>query len=146
LRRLLLGVPDIVGPWVAARTGGQYFPNSGVQAIGLTKIEGASEALVAGVTYEHYNGRTIAMHVAGEGSDWMTREFLTAAFRYPFEQLRVHKIIGLVDSTNKEARRLDEHLGFRMEARVKDAAPKGDLLIYTMTRAECRFLALRKAA
>jgi len=127
---------NVIGPWVCQRTGGQYFPDSGARAIGLLR----DGVLVAGVLFEHYNGRSIAMHVAGEGKDWMTRDFLMECFRYPFVQLGVHKIIGLVDSSNKDARRLDEHLGFRMEAKIAGAAPRGDLLIFTMTREQCRFL------
>ena len=127
---------NVIGPWVCQRTGGQYFPDCGARAIGLVR----DGNLVAGVLFEHYNGRSIAMHVAGEGRDWMTRDFLMECFRYPFVQLGVHKIIGLVDSSNRDARRLDEHLGFHMEAKIAGAAPRGDLMVYTMTREQCRFL------
>ena len=129
-----------MGPWVCERTGGQYFPGES-SAIGLER----DGQLVAGVLFDHYNGKSVAMHVAGEGSNWMTRNFLVTCFRYPFVQLGVHKIIGLVDSSNRLARRLDEHLGFTMEAVVKDAAPHGDLLIYSMTREQCRFLSYEVA-
>jgi RimJ/RimL family protein N-acetyltransferase len=54
----------------------------------------------------------------------------------------VNKILGLVESDNLEARRLDEHLGFHLEATLKNCAPSGDLLVYTMTREQCRWLAL----
>lgn len=96
--------------------------------------------LVAGVLFDNYNGRSMAMHVAGEGSTWLTRGYLRVAFTYAFEQMKVKKLIGLVDSSNEAARRFDEHLGFRLEARIADAAPQGDLLLYTMTAAECRYL------
>ena len=72
----------------------------------------------------------------------MNREFLWYCFYYPFEQLQVKKILGLVESDNAEARKLDEHLGFTLEATLKDAAPKGDLLIYSMTRDQCKWLSL----
>lgn len=96
--------------------------------------------LYAGVLYDHYNGRSIAMHVAGDGGHWITRDLLRAAFRYPFNELMVRKILGLVDSTNLGARKLDEHLGFQLEAVLKDAGPQGDLLLYSMTAEQCRFL------
>ena len=73
----------------------------------------------------------------------MNREFLWFCFYYPFEQLRVNKILGLVESTNLEAQRLNEHLGFTLEATLKDAAPKGDLLIYSMKRDQCKWLDLK---
>lgn len=80
------------------------------------------------------------MHVAGEGKRWMTKEYLRVCFDYPLNQLKVKKILGLVDSTNMDARKFDEHLGFELEACIKGAGPKGDLLIYSMTAEQCRFL------
>lgn len=80
------------------------------------------------------------MHVAGEGGCWITRELLRAVFNYPFRQLGVNKVLGFVDSTNKEAIRLDEHLGFQLEAVIKDAGPQGSLLLYSMTAEQCRYL------
>lgn len=127
---------DRLGPWVAERTGGTYFKGSG-QAIGLHR----NGELVAAVLYDAFNGRSVQMHVASDGSkSWMNKAFLLMAFDLPFNQWRVNKIIGLVDSTNIEARRFDENIGFHLEHVVTDAGPKGDLLIYSMTRKQCRFL------
>lgn len=134
--RLLYGEPERVGRWVCARTGGQYVGGES-QAIGVLD---SNDSLVAGVLYDHFNGRSIAMHVAGEGGSWITRELLRAAFAYPFRQLGVNKVLGFVDSTNKEAQRLDEHLGFQLEAVLKDAGPQGDLLLYSMRAEQCRYL------
>lgn len=127
---------DEVGRWVCFRTGGVYEPGCST-AIGQRDDDGK---LVGGVLFDHYNGRSIAMHVAGEGTHWVSRQLLRAAFEYPFRQLRVKKVLGLVDSTNRPARRFDEHLGFVLEARVRDAGPQGDLLIYSMTADRCRWI------
>jgi RimJ/RimL family protein N-acetyltransferase len=127
-----------VGEWVTLRTGGLY-EGSGA-GIGLEQ----DGRLIAGVLYDNYNGRSIAMHVAAEGGDWMTREYLRVCFDYPFRQLGVCKIIGLVDSTNTAARRFDEHLGFVLEHTIIDAGRKGDLCIYSMTPEQCRFLSLKE--
>jgi RimJ/RimL family protein N-acetyltransferase len=134
LKSIVWDKPEMVGRWVCDRTGGTYDPCS--QAIGLEQ----DGRLIAGVLFDHYNGRSIAMHVAGEGGHWMTRDYAKACFGYVFNQLRVNKVLGLVDSTNTAARRYDEHLGFRLAATIPDAGPHGDLLIYTMTRDECRWV------
>jgi hypothetical protein len=129
---------DWVGPWVCDRTGGS-FSKSDSAAIGLTNP--TTDDLIAGVLFDGWNGRSICMHVAAvPGARWMTREFLWVCFDYPFNQINVSKIVGLVDSTNAPARKFDEHLGFIQEATIKDAGKVGDLLIYTMTRQQCRFL------
>ncbi len=125
-----------LGPWVASRTGGKYYPGSG-QAIGLQR----NGELVAAVLYDNYNGNSVSMHVASDGSrSWMNKSFLLMAFDLPFNRWRVNKIIGLVDSTNHEARSFDENLGFILEHTITGAGARGDLLIYTMTRQQCRFL------
>jgi RimJ/RimL family protein N-acetyltransferase len=97
--------------------------------------------LICGVLYTDWNGRAIQGHVAAiPGKQWVRREFLFTAFWYPFIQLRCSKIIGPVPAANHEARRFDEHLGFVLEATLKDAHPTGDLLLLSMTRDQCRWL------
>lgn len=125
----------LVGQWVCERTGGTYSPVDSA-AIGLAR----DDTLIAGVLYDHYNQASVAMHVAADVRQWLNRAYLQACFRYPFLQLGVRKVLGLVDATNKQARRFDEHLGFSLEAVIADAAPGGDLLIYSMTRAQCKYL------
>lgn len=123
------------------RTNGLWVAGMGT-AIGLE--EGGR--LLAGVAYDSYNGASCCMHVAAvEGSRWMTREFLWVCFAYPFNQLKVKKLIGPVGSANLPARAFDEHVGFVLEAALKDAHPDGELLIYTMTRSQCRWLNIRTA-
>lgn len=127
---------DRLGPWVAQRTGGKYYAGSG-HAIGLER----NGQLVAGVLYDNYTGRSVQMHVASDGTGrWMTREYLRICFDYPFNQMKVNKVIGLVDSTNAEAIRFDENIGFHREHVVTGAGKHGDLIIYSMTREQCRWL------
>jgi RimJ/RimL family protein N-acetyltransferase len=123
----------LVGPWVCERLGGDF--NAGDNAIGLQRDDGT---IVAGVTYDNYLRNSICAHIAIEGA--ITREFLRAIFAYPFEQLKVHKIIGPVDSVNAAARRFDEHLGFVAEAVIEGAGRFGNLILFTMTRSQCRWL------
>lgn len=124
-----------IGPWVCARAGGTYFPGA-CQGIGLER----DGELIAGVLYDQFNGRAIQMHVAAVGRRWLNREYLRICFDFPFNQLKVQKLIGLVDSTNADALRFDQHLGFVEEARLTDAGSKADLIILTMTRQQCRWL------
>lgn len=122
-----------IGPWVCERTGGVYEPASS-SAIGME----SGGRLVAGVLYDMFNGRSVCMHVAAEKP--FTRNFVRTCFDYAFKQLKVQKVIGLVDSTNDSALRLDLHLGFVEEARIKDAGKSGDLILLTMIRPQCRWI------
>ncbi len=137
MKRIFGGHDDLVGNWVMQRTGGTWTKGRGV-GIGLLDSD---RGLIAGVVFDSWNGASVCMHVAAvPGSRWMTREYLKFCFSYPFEQLKVKKILGLVGSQNLAAQRFDEHLGFVLEATLNDAHPDGALLIYTMTAAQCRHL------
>lgn len=127
-----------VGPWICQRAGGKFSPETS-QCIGLER----DGDLVAGVLFEGYNGRSIRMHVASDGTrQWLTREFLAVAFAYPFLQLKVQKILGLVDSTNENAMAFDKALGFKVEHIIEGAGKTGSLVILSMSEADCRWLRL----
>lgn len=119
----------------------QYMPFmavEGMQAIGMKK----DGQLRVGVIYEGFSNHNVWMHVAAvPGSRWATKEFLRAAFAYPFVQLGVRKVRGYVEASNAAARRLDEKLGFRPEAVLEGAAHDGgDVILYVMDRSECRYV------
>jgi len=136
LKKIITDQNYRVGEWVSERTNSTFNVNS-ISCIGLEE----NGELIAGVIYDGYNTASIAMHVAVEGM--INREFLWFCFYYPFEQLNVHKIIGMVEETNSNARKLDEHLGFELETRIKNACINGDLLIYSMTKDQCRHLRIK---
>lgn len=135
-----MGWSIITGPeaghWVADRIEGGYFAERS-EAIGLKR----NGELVAGVIYEHFNHRSIWAHIAAEGR--MTPAYLAAIFDYPFEVADVDKVICPVGSDNVKATKLVKKMGFTEEARIRDARPAGDIVIYTLCRGDCRFLGRR---
>jgi RimJ/RimL family protein N-acetyltransferase len=134
--RVVVGEDSRVGPWVCERTGGVWSPVDAI-AVGLEK----GGELVAGVIYDHYNGASVCMHVASDGSrQWLNKGFLQFCFEYAFDRLKVKKVIGMVPSDNVPALQFDARLGFSEEARIKDACPGGDLILLTMTRPQCRWI------
>jgi len=128
-----------IAEFVSSAVGGsaRHFPWGNYSALGLT----SSGQLVAGVIYNHYAGPTICAHIgAVPGKKWLTRSFLRAMFDYPFNQLKVRRITGLVPKRNRAARKFDEHLGFKLEGCMRHALPDDDMLVYGMLREECRWL------
>jgi RimJ/RimL family protein N-acetyltransferase len=106
------------------------------QAIGLER-----GALCAAVVYNLYSDADIAIHIASDGSrKWLNRAFLKVAFGYPFNQLKVRRLTGLVPARNVAAQAFDEHLGFRREGVIRHGMPDDDVILYGMLRAECRFI------
>lgn len=109
-----------------------------MRAIGLRN----DGELVAAAVYEGFNGQNMWAHLCGvPGKRWMTRDFLRAGFAYPFLVCGVQRLSGYVNADNLEARRLNEHFGYRHEATLAGAAPDGgDVLIYVMRREDCRYV------
>lgn len=129
-----------MGVWYAARMGTTFVPGA-MHYIGLTE----DGTLLAVCAYEGYNQAQIQMHIAAlPGKRWLVREYLWYCFHYPFATLGVKRVTGIVPASNLEARKFDENLGFTLEATLKDAHPDGDLLVYKMTRDQCRWLTLKE--
>lgn len=93
---------------------------------------------MAGVMYENWNGRALTAHTAIVGR--LTRSFIGAIFRYAYIKCGVEKVILPIPTTNIKSNAFAQNLGFTEEARIKDAAPGGDIVIYTLRKADCRFL------
>lgn len=139
MKRLVFDA-ERVGRWVVERAGGKWRGHE--QAIGLEK----DGVLVAGVMYNNWTGvgGSVSMHQRIDGKQALTREFVWVCFDYPFNQLKVGCVYGLVEEHNEAALKMDEHLGFKHEARLHGYFPTGDAVLLRMTREECRFLDWRK--
>lgn len=130
-------------PFIAKAVGCQISPLGQC----IMCVDEKTRAPIAGVAYDGYNGAIIHAHIWVDAERRPSPEWLAAIFDYPFNRLQVHKIVGQVNSGNMEARKLDEHFGFVLEATVKEFYDDGnDLLVYTMRRDQCRVLTSRRWA
>ena len=124
---------DDAGNWIAGQIAGSYNSYDCV-AIALK----CDDKFQAGVLYEEWNGKSIVTHIAIAGR--MTPAFLAAIFDYPFNVCGAQKIIAPVSSDNARCIALVTNMGFRQEAKLQDASPTGDILLFTITKSNCRFL------
>jgi L-amino acid N-acyltransferase YncA len=128
---LVIGIG--VAEWVFQRVGGAVSAHS--QGIGW-QVDGK---LVAGVAYECFTGGNIFVHQCVEAK--VPRKFWWAVTDYPFNQLGCKRITGLVDSTNTQALKLNQHIGFRVEATLEKAGKHdSDLVVMVLWKEDCRFL------
>ena len=144
-KALLLGQDAVVREFMenVVATEGAFSEGRGVGLLDIDE-ERNEATIIAGCWFEKWNGVNLNIHIAATpGRRWMTREFLRYCFAYPFEQLGCKRVTGYVEATNVEARKFDEHLGFELEATLKDASPTGDVLVYVMWREKCRWLKLK---
>ena len=121
-----------VAKWVANKTTGFYRDDS--PALGLQR----NGELVCGVSYDHWNGRSIFANIVVEGR--MTPAFVAAIFDYAFNVCNAEKIIVSVVDNNEKSIRLAKKMGFVEEARIKDADPNGDFVFLTLSKDQCKFL------
>ncbi|WP_273280948.1 GNAT family N-acetyltransferase [Pseudooceanicola atlanticus] len=135
--RLLFGADKQVAKWVAERIPGyQVLPD--VKAIGVVQ----DFDLIAGVTFEQYNGVNVMASIAATpGSRWADRRTLFGLFYYPFVSLDCHAITLTVSANNLPSLNLATKLGFTGEAIVSFAAHDGsDLVVLKMFRDQCRWI------
>ena len=124
--------PD-AGMWAAEQIGTFFVPGT-EEAIGLKR----HGTFVAGVIYEDWNGKSIVCHIAITGR--MTPDYLWAIFDYPFNVCGAHKIIAPICADNDRCIKMVTNMGFREEARLAEASPRGDILLFTLLKTNCRFL------
>jgi hypothetical protein len=133
IRTDLPGDRPFIYEWVAARAG--LVRTTDTQAIG--EIRG--DRIIAGVVYDGFLGGCCQMHQAIEGR--MSRDFVHAAFHYPFVQMGLNCVLGIVAESNTAALKMDRHLGFKTLCRIKHGGRGGeDVLLMEMRREDCRFL------
>lgn len=133
---VIFGFDREVGAWVEARIDGYVY--DGAPALGVWR----QDRLVAGVTYDRYNGRHCEVSIAAvERSRWASRRTLGTLFAYPFVQLQCEALSVIVPSTNLPSLNLATKLGFRPEAIIRLAAHDGsDLVVLKMFRDDCRWI------
>lgn len=113
-----------------------YLPTPLAQCITCTE----DKRPVAGLIYDHYNGASVCNHIWIAPGKRPSREWYAAIFDYSFNQLGVNKMVAQIAGSNDASIALVNHFGFVEEARIKDFSTDGDLIIYTLTKAQCRIL------
>jgi hypothetical protein len=102
----------------------------------------ANPQLLGGVIYTNYTGRSVQMHMAGFAPAWPTPRFMWTIYDFPFNRLKVERVIGTVPSTNLRALKIDYKMGFEHVATIPRVVPGGNMEVFSMTRDQCRYLRL----
>lgn len=134
---LIYNADEILIPWAAERIGIQSFRDD-AKAIGIVTGDNIRGVCV----FDNFSPADVFIHIASDGSKtWLTWDFLVSCFAYPFIQLRLPRVTGLVPASNEAAMKFDLKLGFQIEGRCREAVEDGDdLMILGMLRRECRFI------
>lgn len=102
------------------------------------------DKLMGGTLYTDYWGGSVGCHFAGFAPNWINRELLWLGFDYPFNQLKVKKLFGLIPEWNVTSRNTALRLGFKIEylaAGVFDFEHGvNGMYLMSMPREDCRWL------
>ena len=106
----------------------------------------ADDQLKGGVLFTNYRVGSVAIHMAGLRKNWVSKSMLYLAFHFPFKQLKVKKLFGMVPERNVEARNSDLRLGFKIEYTTDDVYGYEDgvngMHLMSMRAEDCRWLAM----
>ncbi len=129
---------DILGPWAWKLMDCGTWNPVGRSAIGELNNNGSPRWAVV---YDHYEpAGSIQLHIAIDNPKYVTRQAIQRVFEYPFNELGVKKVLGIVNSDNAAALTFDMRLGFHVEAIISDAYDMGSMYILSMTREQCHWL------
>lgn len=123
--------------WAAQRIGIEKFRQD-ANAIGHER-----DGIIIGVVvFDGFSDTDCNVHLAGdETKRWITREFIVRAMAYPFIQLKLRRLTGLVPADNAQALKFNEHFGFKKEGVHRMAnADGGDIVSMGLLRRDCRWI------
>lgn len=142
-KRIVLGQREVLVPWLKQRAQATFDPTD-CETIGL--VDEDTRTILAVAAYENYTGvnGSVQVHLAGDGKRWMNRDFLWVGFDYPFNVLKVKKLLGQVPSWNTAALRLNAHFGYKTEHVIEGYYPNGNLVIVSMVKEDCRWLRIKE--
>lgn len=115
----------------------QYNRTAGLR--GITKLSGSDPVILLG--YDDFTPNSCEMHVWVKEPKHFTRDFLRAAFSYPFEELHLGIVFTVVACNNELALNITRKAGFERLVTIKDGYALGtDLAIQAIRRETCRWL------
>ena len=106
-----------------------------------------NDKLMGGVLFTAYRVGSVMIHMAGWHPRWVNRAMIYLAFDYPFNQLKVKKLIGTVPERNVNSLHNTMHLGFKVEYMSKDILGYHDgingMVFLSMYRDDCKWLKMK---
>ena len=103
-----------------------------VQAIGLER----DGELVAVTGYNNFTDKSCHVHFCLDKGVVVPKRYLWFVHYYPFVQAGLDVLIAIMPQANDNIIKLAQHLGYSLRVWLDEA----ELMLYTMTKKECRFL------
>jgi len=133
--------PKEQGEWLAylaKRVGGEPADIIGDMPYGIYGVIRWGR-LVGVVLWTNFRDHSIEAAWAGEPG-WLTRETLRQIWAYPFLQLKVRVVTGLVKASNARSQSIAERMGCVRCGVIPRWYEDDDAVIYAMTAEHCRWI------
>jgi hypothetical protein len=149
--RVLTDDPEL-GERIARRAGTTYNPKSDHNFAHVKELltdagdhlVRTEQVLLGGVCYNHFTHESVQIHSAAWHWHWSNRLMIYLAFDYPFNQLRVKRLFGMVPESNWHAQVFNMKLGFKPVARIEGVFRHGDAcVVMRMDREDCKYLGIK---
>lgn len=125
--------------WVAERLGPGTVINQPAKVV--LSVDDETGKFLGGVVYNHFTPGNCEVNVVADSPRFATRRTIPGFFAYPFQQLALRRITGIVHTANRRSLEGAQRLGFRVEGLLRDwyGADQHGILL-GMTREECKWL------
>jgi RimJ/RimL family protein N-acetyltransferase len=99
---------------------------------------------LGGVVYTNFTTESIQVHSACWTPHWLNRDMLYVTVDYPFNQLGVNRIFGMVPEDNLHAQEFNIKFGFQYVVRI-EGVYKGNIpcMVMSLERGACRYLSVK---
>lgn len=137
MREIRIDSPG-AGDWIMERVGGHF--RQGWDHSFSAHRDGI---LLGGFATVAYFGNAMTIHMAGRDKSWFSRDLAALAFGYVFHQLGCTKLLAPVRSDNFRSLSLCRRSGWQPDAVIRGVFPSADMVILSMTKETCPWLARR---
>lgn len=116
--------------WLGDRAGGIGYDM--VQAIGLEK----DGELVSVTGYKNFTEKACHIHFAIDKGAYPTREYIWFIHYYPFIQVGIDVLIGIISDANRGIVNLTRRMGYIEQCKIEEAG----LIVTTLSKTNCKWM------
>jgi len=108
---------------------------------GIMAIDEETDTTIGAAIFDNWTENSVQVHYMLTNIMLLRHGFLEEIADYIFNVCGKKKMYGTVPSHNVRALKMDKHIGFTEQARLKDAVSDGiDLIVLELTRENCQHL------
>lgn len=139
MKRIVINDPA-VGQYIAEANGIPFRPEH-EHSIGVLDVSDImNPKVLGGVLYTGFTEVACFLHMAGVHESFGSKLFMWMVYDYPFNQLKLERLFGVVREHNTRARFIDRRMGFKEIATIPGLFAGEAGIVVCLEREHCRWL------